>query len=65
MAGRVYDIDALNKLDATLQFQENQFVNIDKEQKSEEKKILRYATILGGSVVILVALSLIISIKKK
>lgn len=65
MAGVVYDINALSALDDRLQNQENQFAGIDKEQGVQDKKLLRYAAILAGSVIFLIGLRIILIKTKK
>lgn len=62
MAGYVYDSTAINRIENMIAKQEEAFREIDKEEN--EKKAIRYAIIVGGSVLVLVLLKFLIDKKK-
>jgi hypothetical protein len=62
MAGYVYDAGAMNRIEKFIEKQEEAFQKVDKEEN--EKKAIRYAIIVGGSVLILIALKILLDAKK-
>lgn len=60
--GLIYDPTAISRINNLLNEQEEGFQKADKEQ--DNKKIIRYAIILGISVVSLVVLKIIVNNKK-
>jgi hypothetical protein len=62
MAGYVYDAGAMNRIEKLIEKQEEAFQKVDKEEN--EKKAIRFAIIVGGSVLILIALKMLLDSKK-
>jgi hypothetical protein len=63
MAGYVYDKSAINRIENLIQQQEQVFTEVDKEDNN--RTAVRYAIIVGGSVLVLVLLKILIDYKKR
>jgi hypothetical protein len=62
MSGLLYDSSAIGRISDVLDEQEKKLQEVDKEQ--DNKKIIRYAIVLGASVLIILGLRLLVNKKK-
>ena len=65
MAGLIYDSSEMSRIQDLLNKQETQMKAIDKEKEAQNSSVLRYAIIIGSSVLLLVLLKVGLSLKKK
>lgn len=64
MAGKIYDDTESKRIEEFLSNQTTELEKLESEKELTDKTTLRYAIILGGSVVLLVLLKFLISRKK-
>lgn len=64
MSGRIYDKTENARIEEYLSNQTTELEKLESEKELTDKTTLRYAIILGGSVVLLVLLKFLISRKK-
>ena len=65
MAGIIYDVTETSRIQDLLNKEEAQMSAIDKEKKTANATILRYALIVSGAIVLMVLFKLAVSYKKK
>jgi len=63
-SGRIYDIGEVPRLEAFIKEQQDEMDKIDSEKSVQDKKILRYAILLGGVAITLVLFKYLVDRKK-
>jgi hypothetical protein len=63
-SGKTYDIAEYGRLDAFIKEQESEMDKIDLEKSVQDKKILRYAILLGGVTITLVLFKVLMDKRK-
>jgi hypothetical protein len=63
MSGRIYDISELSRTTSFLDTQEEELQKIDAE--GTDKKVLKYAILVGSSVIFLILFKVLINKRKK
>jgi hypothetical protein len=63
-SGRIYDIGEVPRLEAFIKEQQGEMDKIDSEKSVQDKKILRYAILLGGVAITLVLFKYLVNRKK-
>jgi len=63
-SGRIYDIGEVPRLEAFIKEQQDEMDKIDSEKSVQDKKILRYAILLGGVALTLVLFKYLVNKKK-
>jgi hypothetical protein len=63
-SGRIYDIGEVPRLEAFIKEQQDAMDKIDSEKSVQDKKILRYALLLGGVAITLVLFKYLVDKRK-
>jgi hypothetical protein len=63
MSGRIYDISEISRTTSFLDTQEEELQKIDSE--GSDKKVIKYAILIGASIIFLVLFKIIVNKRKK
>ena len=63
-SGKIYDIGEVPRLEAFIKEQQDAMDKIDSEKSVQDKKILRYALLLGGVAITLVLFKYLVDKRK-